>query len=352
MSHIPWLAIQKELPPGRTAALTVCSFLIPLALWCLVSYVPFVWHPLVEVTDSGDSIYMEKGGLVDLAAFKQENKRLLESKSAPAKGMRANPVYLPAPHQVVRAMVTAFTTEPRRPEEPWLHESLWHSIRVVFTAFWISSLIGVPLGVLCGVFGLASKLNEPFIEFFRYLPAPVFGALAVAVLGIGDGPKIAIIFIGTFFQQVLVIANTTRKVEPALLEAAQTLGARGVTLVRRVVLPAILPNIYRDMRILLGWAWTYLIVAEVVGASTGITWFINQQAKYRIYENVYAAIFIIGAIGFGTDYLLAVIEKNLFVWNGGQRNRFFKFLLEPVPPVNRPSLAGVGASVARELNKG
>ncbi len=74
----------------------------------------------------------------------------------------------------------------------------------------ISSVIGVPLGVLCGTYAVMSRLNEPFIEFFRYLPAPAFGALAVAILGIYDGPKITIIVIGTFYQQVLIIANTTR----------------------------------------------------------------------------------------------------------------------------------------------
>ena len=76
-------------------------------------------------------------------------------------------------------------------------------------------------------------------------------------------------------------------------------------------------HVYRDMRILLGWAWTYLIVAEVVGTSTGITWFINQQAKYRVYEKVYAAILIIGIIGLLTDSLLARLGKRLFVWDTG-----------------------------------
>jgi NitT/TauT family transport system permease protein len=152
------------------------------------------------------------------------------------------------------------------------------------------------------------------VEFFRYLPAPAFGALCVAILGIDDGPKIAIIFIGTFFQQVLVIANSVRKVDPALIEAAQTLGARGWKLVRKVIIPASISDIYTDMRILLGWAWTYLIVAEVVGTMSGITFFINQQARYRNFENVYAAIIIIGIIGFSSDMLLAVIGRVIFPW--------------------------------------
>ncbi len=159
---------------------------------------------------------------------------------------------------------------------------------MIFWGFVISSALGVPLGILCGTYAGFARLNEPFIEFFRYLPAPAFGALAVAILGIYDGPKITIIVIGTFFQQVLIIANTTRKLDVALVEAALTLGTKKLKLLSRVVIPGILPDLYRDQRILLGWAWTYLIVAELIGTTTGITWFITQQARYQHFANVYA----------------------------------------------------------------
>ena len=165
-----------------------------------------------------------------------------------------------------------------------------------------------------GSYRFFARLQEPFIEFFRYLPAPAFGALCVAILGIDDAPKIAIIFIGTFFQQVLVIANSVRKVDPGLIEAAQTLGASGWKIVRHVVIPAAITDIYTDMRILLGWAWTYLIVAEVVGTMSGITLFINQQARYRNFDNVYAAIAMIGIIGLSTDMTLSWLATILFPW--------------------------------------
>jgi NitT/TauT family transport system permease protein len=142
----------------------------------------------------------------------------------------------------------------------------------------------------------------------------------VAILGIDDGPKIAVIFIGTFFQQVLVIANTVRKVDPALIEASQTLGAKGWKLMRRVIIPASISDIYTDMRILLGWAWTYLIVAEIVGTMSGITYFINQQARYRNFENVYAAIMMIGIIGFSSDLFLAWVGRIIFPWKRTSRN--------------------------------
>jgi NitT/TauT family transport system permease protein len=86
-------------------------------------------------------------------------------------------------------------------------------------------------------------------------------------------------------------------------------------LLTRVVVPAILPDLYRDQRILLGWAWTYLIVAELIGTTSGITWFITQQARYQHFPNVYAAIAMIGIIGLGTDMLLALLGRRLFPWD-------------------------------------
>jgi NitT/TauT family transport system permease protein len=273
----------------------------------------------MKVENPGSVSYFEPGMLVDRDQFADENRSARAEGRALASGSPANPVYLPAPHEVARALFVAFKTPPRLPTEPWLHESLWHSIQVIFWGFFLSSLLGVPLGILCGAFPFVSRLSEPFLEFFRYLPAPAFGALAVAVLGIYDGPKVAIIFIGTFFQQVLVVANTTRKLDGSLLEAAQTLGASRAQLLFKVVVPGIIVDLYTDMRILLGWAWTYLIVAELIGTMSGISYFISQQARYRNYQNVFAAIFIIGFIGLGCDLVLAVLGEKLFPWRAQKR---------------------------------
>src|SRR5581483_1726920 len=300
--------------------LMVLSFLIPLLLWSAVSYIPGLWQPLVHVTDIGSVDYFVTDMEVPRATFDQEVTKARAAGEAPPQGYSCNPVYLPAPHKVLIAFYTAFKTPPRLQNEPWLHESLGHSIRTILIGFVVSSLLGVPLGILCGTYRFFAKLQEPFIEFFRYLPAPAFGALCVAILGIDDPPKVAIIFIGTFFQQVLVIANTVRKVDPGLLEASQTLGASGWKLVRRVIIPASITDIYTDMRILLGWAWTYLIVAEVVGTMSGITLFINQQARYRNFENVYAAIAMIGIIGFTTDLFLSWLGTVLFPWKRKSRS--------------------------------
>ncbi len=322
MSATRWFAIRQELSARRQLLLSLLSFILPLAVWCLVSYVPFIWHPKVLITDPGDVGYFTADMLVDREVFATESAAMRAGNLHEPRGIPANPIYLPAPHEVGTALYTAFTTEPKRLNEPWFHQSLWHSITIIFWGFVLSSLFGVPLGILTGCYSLFSKLFNPFIEFIRYMPAPVFGALAVAILGIYDGPKIAIIFIGTFFQQVLVIGNTTRKLDVALLEAAQTLGAKRMQLLFKVVVPGVIADVYRDMRILLGWAWTYLIVAELIGTSSGITWFITQQARYKNYDNVYAAIIIIGLIGLATDLMLAWLGRRLFAWeSAGKRSR-------------------------------
>lgn len=314
MSSAPWFAPRVALSLKRTRVLTIISFILPLLIWTAVSYTPFLWHPKMKIVEPGDVSYFKENMLVDREVFDKELAKVEEEGKASPTGKRANPIYLPAPHEVAEAFVTSFTTEPKRRSEKWLHESLWHSINIIFWGFVLSSIIGVPLGVLCGTYAAISRLQEPFIEFFRYLPAPAFGALAVAILGIHDGPKIAIIFIGTFFQQVLVISNTTRKLDISLLEAALTLGAKRLQLLFKVVIPGILPDLYRDLRILLGWAWTYLIVSELIGTSSGITWFITQQARYKNFDNVFAAIMMIGIIGLLSDIILSKLGKYIFPW--------------------------------------
>ncbi|MDH1489417.1 ABC transporter permease [Acinetobacter johnsonii] len=311
--------VVRELSPQSKILLGFGSFLIPILIWCAVSYLPFIWHPQVQITNSGSISFLQVGSRVDKSVFYAEAQNAINTGTEPPQGNLVNPIYLPAPHQVATALVTAFTTPPAQADAPWFHQSLWHSIKIVFSAFFIASLVGIPLGILCGFSNKISQLTEPFVEFFRYLPAPAFGALAVAILGINDAPKIAIIVIGTLFQQILIIANTTRMVDRGLIEAGYTLGTNKAKSLFHVVIPAALPDIYRDLRVLLGWAWTYLIVSELIGTTTGITWFITQQARYQNFDNVYAAILIIGVIGLVCDVILMKLGQHLFKWKAGAK---------------------------------
>ncbi|MGB1092911.1 MAG: ABC transporter permease, partial [Oceanobacter sp.] len=139
-------AVNKPLPPNTRTMVTIISFVMPILLWCAVSYLPFVWHPQTEITDPGSVSYFKEDMLVDNEVFEKEFLKAQEAGKALPAGDPANPVYLPAPHEVATAFYTAFTTEPKRRSEMWLHESLWSSIQVIFWGFVLSSIIGIPLG--------------------------------------------------------------------------------------------------------------------------------------------------------------------------------------------------------------
>ncbi|MGC4130314.1 MAG: ABC transporter permease subunit, partial [Bergeyella sp.] len=199
------------------------------------------------------------------------------------------------------------------------------SLHIIFLGFLWACVIGIPIGILCGVFDFFSRLFEPFVDFFRYMPAPTFSTLRVAVLHAGDAPKIALNIIGTVFQLILVVSKTTRLLDTPLLEAAQTLGAKPRQLVTRVVLPGILPNLYNDLRILLGWAWTWLVIAELIGVKSGLTEFIETQGRFRNFDRVFPVIILIGITGFTTDQILAWLHGLLFPW-AGKSDRFSRSL--------------------------
>ena len=247
------------------------------------------------------------------------------------QGVSATPVFVPAPHEAARAFWNDFTRPPPT-GQPWMHQRLLRSLGVVFGGFAIACVIGIPLGIACGSFDLVSRLVEPFTDFFRYMPAPTFGLLLVAAFGVAGAPKIALVFLGTFPHLVLMLANTTRLLDRRLVEAAQTLGAGNRQLLGRVVIPGILPNLYTDLRVLLGWAWTWLVIAELIGTKTGLTGFIDTQGDRRNFDRVFPVILMIGVIGFGTDQILQVAARRLFPWAyTGRRYGFFRSLLAGLP---------------------
>src|SRR5436309_2351717 len=141
-----WFVIGRELSGNTRRTLTLLSFLLPLIAWALVSYVPWLWHPLVRIGSPGDVAWFKPGLLVERDVFHEENAKAIAGGGRAADGTRANPVFLPAPHAVARAFYTAFAAKPTLRGDLWLHESLWLSIRTIFWGFVISSLVGVPLG--------------------------------------------------------------------------------------------------------------------------------------------------------------------------------------------------------------
>ena len=184
----------------------------------------------------------------------------------------------------------------------------------VVGGFLIAAVIAVPLGVMMGAYKPIEAFFEPFISFARYLPASAFIPLLILWAGIGEAQKLSLIFIGSFFQLVLMIAVTVGNTRRDLVEAAYTLGASDKGIVTRVLLPSSAPDIAETLRMVLGWAWTYVIVAELIGSSSGIGHMITDSQSLLATDQIIFGIIVIGLIGLVTDYLFKAMNKKVFPW--------------------------------------
>jgi NitT/TauT family transport system permease protein len=184
----------------------------------------------------------------------------------------------------------------------------------VIGGFLIAAALALPLGVMMGAYKPVEAFFEPFISFARYLPASAFIPLLILWAGIGEAQKLSVIFLGSFFQLVLMIAVSIGNTRRDLVEAAYTLGASDGSLVRRVLIPGSAPEIAETLRMVLGWAWTYVIVAELIGASSGIGHMITDSQSLLATDQIIFGIIVIGLIGLVSDMTFKAVNRALFKW--------------------------------------
>jgi len=222
-------------------------------------------------------------------------------------GGLVDPLFLPSPGRVFQAGVDLFA-------ELGFTTDILNSVYRVMLGFIFAALIGVPLGLFMGTFKVAEAFTEPVVGFIRYMPASAFIPLFILWLGIGDIEKIAIIFVGSFFQLVLMVAVVAKNVHKDMLETAYTLGAKRFQVIWKVLLPASLPGIVDTLRIIVGWAWTYIIVAELVASASGIGYMIISAQRMLRTGNIIFGILTIGILGLITDYFCKWLYNRLFPW--------------------------------------
>ena len=184
----------------------------------------------------------------------------------------------------------------------------------VVGGFVLAAIIAVPLGVLMGAYKPIEAFLEPFVSFARYLPASAFIPLLILWAGIGELQKLLVIFIGAVFQIILMIAVNVGNTRSDLVEAAYTLGASDIGIIRRVLLPSSAPEIAEILRLVLGWAWTYVIVAELIGSWSGIGHMITDSQALLNTGQIIFGIIVIGLIGLVSDFLFKAFNGWLFPW--------------------------------------
>jgi NitT/TauT family transport system permease protein len=184
----------------------------------------------------------------------------------------------------------------------------------VFGGFVLAAIIAVPLGIAMGAHKGVEAFFEPFVSFCRYLPASAFIPLLILWAGLGELQKLLVIFIGSVFQIILMVAVIVGNTRRDLIEAAYTLGAGNRGIVERVMIPGAAPEIAETLRLVLGWAWTYVIVAELIGSSSGIGHMITDSQSLLNTGQIIFGIIVIGLIGLISDFAFKALNRRLFRW--------------------------------------
>ncbi|MHB0953961.1 MAG: ABC transporter permease [Allorhizobium sp.] len=222
------------------------------------------------------------------------------------------PLFLPSPWSVIGEGW-------RQVSEGILLADASVSVYRIVIGWLAATVVAVPVGILMGNYRLVEGLFEPLISTVRYMPVVALIPLSILWAGIGDGQKILILFLGTFFQQTLMIMDNVKNIDINLIRAGQTLGFSNNEILRRIILPAALPGIWDTFRITIGWTWTYLVVAELVAANAGLGRRIMDAQRYLSTDTILFGTLFIGLLGLLTDYLFKRAGKSLFKWSSQTR---------------------------------
>ncbi len=194
------------------------------------------------------------------------------------------------------------------------------SVLRVVGSFTGACLVAVPLGILMGTFASVESFFNPFVSAWRYLPAPAFIPILLMWLGTGEGPKLALLFIGVVFFLITLVMDYTRQVRIELIETSLTLGASQKQVLWTVIVPAVLPNVVVAMRQMLAVSWTYLVIAEIVASTSGIGAMMMRARRFLHTDEIMAGILVIGLLGLLFDLLFRWMHRGLFgyLYNQGR----------------------------------
>lgn len=218
-----------------------------------------------------------------------------------------DPVFLPSPRAVLDAALQAVAGE-----------ELWLDFRASFlrvsAGFLLAAALGIPVGLCMGGFKSIEGLLQPLTEFVRYVPVPALIPILMVVFGIDELSKVMLIWAGTFFQLSLMVADEVRRVPHELLQVSYTLGASRSLALRLVLWRAAMPGIFDALRLCNGWAWTYVVVAELVAANEGMGFRVLKFSRFLQTPKIWVYLLLLGLIGLGLDLLFRRLNRRLFHW--------------------------------------
>lgn len=262
-------ALRTQVPQGRARLISFASLALLMGAWCVLSYV------MVERNGATEPLVPH--------------------------------YFLPAPDQVVKSLLYLFF-------EKDLHLAIAVSALRIAKAIGLSILVALPLGIAMGSFDVINRIFEPVVAPMRYLPITAFIPLLILWFGIEESQKVAFLFLGTVVYLLPAVVDAIRLVPDELVQTAFTLGATKSQVIRTVLIPAALPAIFDGFRVMNAIAWTYIILAELVNAQTGIGYILRLAEQHLKPEWSFAGIVVVGVIGITSDVIIRSLNRLLFGW--------------------------------------
>jgi NitT/TauT family transport system permease protein len=222
------------------------------------------------------------------------------------------PLFLPAPEKV-------FNDLKDRLDNGQLFDDAKISIYRILVGFAIATAMAIPVGVLIGTYRFWEAALEPLVDFVRYMPVVAFVPLTILWSGTDDTQKFVIVWIGTFFQQVLLIMDNVKRVPLDFVDIGRTLGMKDRSILTRIVVPSAAPGIWDSMRISLGWAWTWVVLAELVGSTSGLGYRITTAQRFFQTETIIGYILVLGLLGLITDQVMKGTGRRMFRYAEARR---------------------------------
>jgi NitT/TauT family transport system permease protein len=253
-------SIRQEFPDWLQVVLVAASLTIPLLIWSFLSY-----------------------------------------------GGYAPPEFLPTPTQVIATGLTMLRDDK-------LMVDILASLGRVTIGFVFAAIVGIPVGIAMGTFESMDSLLGGFMRTVRYLPVAAFVPLIIVWAGIGETAKILIIFLGIVFYNATMIADAVKFIPNETLNVAYTLGASRLDVLRRVIVPATLPNILDTLKLNIAGAWNFLVLSELIAAQSGLGFTILRSQRYLQTDKAMFCILIICLIGLATDFAFKLLFRLWLPW--------------------------------------
>lgn len=216
-------------------------------------------------------------------------------------------LFVPSPTSVINKIIESAS-------DGSLWANCWISTKRVMIGWALAAVIALPCGMVMARSSVFNAVIRPIMEFARYLPVVALVPLTILYVGIDESQKYLIIFLGTFFQLVLMIQDTVSGIDINQINAALTLGADRWQLYKNVIFMAALPGVLDDFRMTIGWAWTYLVVAEMVAASSGLGYIILKSQRFMGTDVIFMGLIFIGLIGLVTDFAMRLLTRMIVPW--------------------------------------